>query len=78
MQDGIKSRIIPSLGGTLFQFDGQSIKPMQIDADLLMSSSFRMGDDTYIVGGKETITYGINLTTGKVCCNDYIVKMQCT
>lgn len=58
--------LVPSLDGDLYQFDGDGIEPVPLGADLLLSSSFRFSDDSTIVGGKEVLTYGIDLNTGKV------------
>ena len=58
--------LVPSLDGSLYQFDGDGIEPIPLGADLLLSSSFRFTDDSTIVGGKEVETYGIDLQTGQV------------
>ncbi|ENN76786.1 hypothetical protein D910_12002 [Dendroctonus ponderosae] len=43
-------RIIPSLTGTLYKFDGNTIDPISISAETLLRSSFRYSDDLVIAG----------------------------
>ncbi|XP_038046904.1 eukaryotic translation initiation factor 2-alpha kinase 3-like [Patiria miniata] len=59
-------KVIPSLDGGLFRWDGQSVEPVPLSADMLLSSSFKLSDDAVMVGGKETSTYGINAGTGQI------------
>ncbi|XP_044257355.1 eukaryotic translation initiation factor 2-alpha kinase [Tribolium madens] len=59
-------RIIPSLTGALYRFDGSSIDPISISAESLLRSSFKYSDDLVIAGGLEVRTYGIGFRTGKV------------
>ncbi len=65
-RDGASIQLIPSLDGSLYQFDGNAVEPVPLAADMLLSSSFRFSDDSMVVGGKEIINYGIDLNTGKV------------
>ncbi|KAH8383200.1 hypothetical protein KR009_007268 [Drosophila setifemur] len=59
-------RMIPSLSGGIYKFDGDSIDPIPITADHLLSSSAKFSDDLVISGGKETRTYGVSIRTGKL------------
>lgn len=59
-------RMIPSLSGSLYKFDGESIEPIPITADDLLKSSFKFSDDLVISGGKETRSYGVSVRTGQV------------
>lgn len=59
-------RIIPSLSGTLYKFDGTTVDPIPIKVENLLKSSFRYSDDLVIAGGIEKRTYGVNVKTGKV------------
>ena len=59
-------KVIPSLDGGLYRWDGHNVEPVPINADTLMSSSFKLSSDAMMVGGKETSTYGINAGTGQV------------
>lgn len=43
-------RIIPSLTGTLYKFDGHTVDPISISAETLLRSSFRYSDDLVIAG----------------------------
>lgn len=65
-RDGVPVRLIPSLDGGLYQYDGESIEAIPLTADSLLSSSFKLADDTTMVGGKDLHTYGINPYTGQV------------
>ncbi|XP_032595670.1 eukaryotic translation initiation factor 2-alpha kinase isoform X2 [Drosophila grimshawi] len=59
-------RMIPSLNGGIYKFDGDSINPIPITADHLLSSSAKFSDDLVISGGKETRTYGVSVRTGQL------------
>ncbi|KAL9895181.1 pancreatic eIF-2alpha kinase isoform 2-T2 [Glossina fuscipes fuscipes] len=59
-------RMIPSLSGGIYKFDGESIDPIPITTDNLLSSSAKFSDDLVISGGKETRTYGVSARTGKL------------
>ncbi|EDW34278.1 GL22166 [Drosophila persimilis] len=59
-------RMIPSLSGGIYKFDGDSIDPIPITAEHLLSSSAKFSDDLVISGGKETRTYGVSARTGQL------------
>ncbi|XP_049535341.1 eukaryotic translation initiation factor 2-alpha kinase [Anopheles darlingi] len=59
-------RMIPSLGGSLYKFDGESIEPIPFSAEDMLKSSFKFSDDLVISGGKETRSYGVSLQTGRL------------
>ncbi|KAL1492916.1 hypothetical protein ABEB36_011082 [Hypothenemus hampei] len=59
-------KIIPSLTGNLYKFDGNTIDPTSISADKLLKSSFRYSDDMVFAGGAEVRTYGVGFHTGKL------------
>ncbi|XP_050314345.1 eukaryotic translation initiation factor 2-alpha kinase [Anthonomus grandis grandis] len=59
-------RIIPSLTGTLYKFDGNTIDPISISAETLLRSSFKYSDDLVIAGGLEIRTYGVGFRSGKL------------
>lgn len=59
-------RMIPSLSGGLYKFNGESIEAVPVTADNLLRSSFRYSDDLVISGGKESRTYGVEVDTGNV------------
>lgn len=52
--------------GGIYKFDGESIDPIPITTDNLLSSSAKFSDDLVISGGKETRTYGISARTGQM------------
>ncbi|XP_072042264.1 eukaryotic translation initiation factor 2-alpha kinase 3-like [Amphiura filiformis] len=60
-----KFKVVPSLDGGLFKWNDEEVEPVPFSADTLLSSSFKIYDDLVMVGGKESITYGINAKTGK-------------
>lgn len=43
-------RMIPSLSGSLYKFDGETVEPIPVNADHLLSSSFKFSDDLVISG----------------------------
>lgn len=59
-------RMIPSLSGGIYKFDGDSIDPIPITAENLLSSSAKFSDDLVISGGKETRNYGVSVRTGQL------------
>ncbi|XP_019626481.1 PREDICTED: eukaryotic translation initiation factor 2-alpha kinase 3-like [Branchiostoma belcheri] len=65
-RNGRPMQLIPSLDGGLFQWDGESLEAVPFTADTLVSSTYKMNDDSMLVGGKETKTYGVHAKTGKL------------
>ena len=63
---GGKARLVPSLDGGLYQIDEDGIVPFPLNADTLLSSSLRFGENSNLVGGKTTERYGIDVNTGLV------------
>ncbi|XP_059472098.1 eukaryotic translation initiation factor 2-alpha kinase [Neocloeon triangulifer] len=59
-------RMIPSLSGNLYKFDGKYIEPVPINANHLLRNSFRYSEDLVISGGRETMTYGLDMNSGRV------------
>nr|XP_029721127.1 eukaryotic translation initiation factor 2-alpha kinase-like [Aedes albopictus] len=59
-------RMIPSLSGGLYKFDGDTIEPIPFSAEDLLKSSFKFSDDLVISGGKETRSYGVSTRTGQL------------
>ncbi|CAN7999569.1 unnamed protein product, partial [Ixodes pacificus] len=79
---GQRVRLIPSLDGSLYKFNGETVEPLPLTADFLLKSSFKLGDDLVITGGKEARSYGINLHTGQAglflsCLQDTPTSVQC-
>uniref|UniRef100_A0A4W3JDH4 non-specific serine/threonine protein kinase n=1 Tax=Callorhinchus milii TaxID=7868 RepID=A0A4W3JDH4_CALMI len=60
--------IIPSLDGDLFQWDRdqESMEAVPFTVESLLESSYRIGDDVVLVGGKSRTSYGLNAYTGKL------------
>ncbi|XP_059177392.1 eukaryotic translation initiation factor 2-alpha kinase-like [Physella acuta] len=66
IRNGKKLRLIPSLDGALYQFDGEKVEAIPMSADSLLSSTYRLSDDSMIVGSKELQNFGLDLRSGKV------------
>lgn len=64
--NGKKIRLIPSLDGALYQFDGNKLEALPLSAETLLSTTYRLGDDSMIVGSQDAKNFGIDLHTGKV------------
>lgn len=64
-------RLIPSLGGGLYKFDGEVIEPIPLSAEELLRTSFKFADHTVMTGGKESRVYGIQVSSGRI-------KYECT
>ncbi|XP_023237142.1 eukaryotic translation initiation factor 2-alpha kinase-like [Centruroides sculpturatus] len=64
-------RMIPSLDGNLYVFNGETIEPVPVLPETLLQHSYKFGDNNVITGGKETSSYGINPQTGQIryMCN---------
>ncbi|RZF38282.1 hypothetical protein LSTR_LSTR009005 [Laodelphax striatellus] len=59
-------RMIPSLAGGLYKFNGEYIEAIPVNAEHLLKASFRYSDDLVISGGKESRTYGVEVDSGRV------------
>lgn len=73
-------RMIPSLSGGLYKFDGETIEAIPIKAEDLLKSSFKFSDDIVISGGIEKNSYGVSTHTGEILyqcsirgCTNYTV-----
>ncbi|KAM9787626.1 eukaryotic translation initiation factor 2-alpha kinase 3 [Syngnathus typhle] len=60
--------VIPSLDGALFQWnrDRESMEAVPFSVESLLESSYRVGEDTVLVGGKSLTTYGLGAYSGKL------------
>ncbi|XP_017892549.1 eukaryotic translation initiation factor 2-alpha kinase [Ceratina calcarata] len=59
-------RLIPSLNGKLYKFDGDNLEAVPVSASQLLQSSFRYSDDLVFSGGREVKSYAVSSTTGKI------------
>ncbi|KAM9476703.1 eukaryotic translation initiation factor 2-alpha kinase 3 [Clarias gariepinus] len=59
---------IPSLDGALFQWnrERESMEAVPFSVESLLESSYRVGEDTVLVGGKSLTTYGLGIYSGKL------------
>ncbi|XP_034948141.1 eukaryotic translation initiation factor 2-alpha kinase-like isoform X2 [Chelonus insularis] len=64
--DGHWVKLIPSLNGGLYKFDGESLEQIPITTEQLLRSSFRYSENLVFSGGKETRSYGISSSTGEI------------
>lgn len=51
-------RLIPSLNGGLYKFDGENLETVPITTDQLLHSSYRYSNDLVFSGAKEVYSYG--------------------
>ena len=58
-------KLIPSLAGGLYRFDGATVEAVPLDAETLLRSSFKF-DNMVMTGGKESRTYGVDMDTGRI------------
>nr|XP_020459845.1 eukaryotic translation initiation factor 2-alpha kinase 3 [Monopterus albus] len=60
--------VIPSLDGALFQWnrDRESMEAVPFSVESLLESSYRIGENTVLVGGKSLTTYGLGAYSGKI------------
>ncbi|CAL1530217.1 unnamed protein product [Lymnaea stagnalis] len=66
IRNGKKFRLIPSLDGALYQFDGEKVEAIPMSAESLLSSTYRLSDDSMIVGSKELQNFGLDLQSGEI------------
>ncbi|XP_012935928.1 eukaryotic translation initiation factor 2-alpha kinase [Aplysia californica] len=66
IRNGKKMRLIPSLDGALYQFDGDKVEAIPMSAETLLSSTYRVSDDSMVVGSKDIRNYGIDFKTGEI------------
>ncbi|XP_065211097.1 eukaryotic translation initiation factor 2-alpha kinase-like isoform X3 [Planococcus citri] len=61
-EDSRSYRLIPSLSGGLYKFDGAFVEPMPLNVDHLLKSY----SDDDITGGKEVRSYAVEIESGKI------------
>lgn len=59
-------KLIPSLNGRLYKFNGEVVEPIPLNVDSLLGTSLKMQENMVVTGGKESRTYGIVLETGQI------------
>lgn len=62
----MRTRLIPSLDGGLYQYDGESIEAIPMTAESLLSATNKVSDRMMMIGGKDIKTYGIDPKNGQV------------
>lgn len=65
-KDGVNTRLIPALDGSLYQYDGDNLEALPVSSETLLSSTFRINDDTMMIGGKAIRNYGIDMISGQL------------
>ena len=71
MRNGVLTRLIPSLDGGLYRFDGDGFEALPFTADSLLTSSFKFSEDSSVVGGRESESYGVDVNSGEVKYHRY-------
>lgn len=71
-------RLVPALDGTLYEYNGDQVRPLPFTADSLLSSSFKFSEDLVIVGGKETTRYGVSSKNGRVSLSMFYSVLACS
>ncbi|XP_033756606.1 LOW QUALITY PROTEIN: eukaryotic translation initiation factor 2-alpha kinase 3-like [Pecten maximus] len=65
-RNGMPTRLIPSLDGGLYQYDGESIEAIPMTVETLLSSSHKLSDKMVMVGSKDIRIYGLNPADGQM------------
>ncbi|XP_021374591.1 eukaryotic translation initiation factor 2-alpha kinase 3-like [Mizuhopecten yessoensis] len=65
-RNGMPTRLIPSLDGGLYQYDGESIEAIPMTVETLLSSSHKLSDKVMMVGSKDIRNYGVNPANGQM------------
>ena len=83
-------RLIPSLAGGLYKFDGEVIEPVPLSAEKLLRSSFKFADNTVMTGGKESryfhenfefftnLSFWLNFRVYGIELNTGRIRYECT
>ncbi|KAF6032957.1 hypothetical protein EB796_008753 [Bugula neritina] len=66
LYNGIPTRLVPSLDGSLFRFHNEHFEPLPFSAETLLSSSFKLPGDSTMVGSKELRTVGLDPACGQL------------
>ncbi|XP_060870563.1 eukaryotic translation initiation factor 2-alpha kinase isoform X1 [Metopolophium dirhodum] len=64
--NGLWVRMIPSLSGSLYTFDGENLDRLPFTVDSLLKSYFPYYDGLAMSGGKISRTYGVDMSTGQL------------
>ncbi|XP_074599713.1 eukaryotic translation initiation factor 2-alpha kinase 3-like [Brevipalpus obovatus] len=66
MSDAMYFKLVPALDGSLYKLNEKMniLEPIPLNAEVLLKSTFKIGDDLLITGGKEVKTYALNLLSG--------------
>lgn len=59
-------RMIPSLSGGIYKFDGDEIDTVPITTEDLLNSSHKFSDDLVVSGGKDKVVFGISKSSGNI------------
>ncbi|GFS15480.1 eukaryotic translation initiation factor 2-alpha kinase [Elysia marginata] len=66
VRNGKKMRLIPSLDGALYQYDGEKVEAIPMSAETLLSSTYRLSDDSMVVGSKDIKNFGVDIKSGQL------------
>ena len=59
-------RLIPSLDGSLYKYEDGVLQALPVNSDMLLGGQHSSGHRDIISGGKQVITYGLNVYSGDV------------
>lgn len=59
-------RMIPSLSGGIYKFDGDELDTVPITTEDLLNSSHKFSDDLVVSGGKDKVVFGIAKSSGNI------------
>ncbi|CAL4232530.1 unnamed protein product, partial [Meganyctiphanes norvegica] len=64
-------RLIPSLDGSIYRFNGEDFEALPLTADTLLHSSYKFNKDTIFSGGKSSEVWGMDVSSGRLLyrCN---------
>lgn len=65
-ESGKLVKMIPSLSGIIYKFDGEELDTVPITTEDLLNSSYKFSDDLSVSGGKEKVIFGISKSTGNI------------
>ena len=79
----VQFKLIPSLDGTLYRYNGHAVEPLPLNVEKLLSNSYKMGDDIVISGSRSLTTFGIDVLTGELSVHNstkwfVIIALICT
>ncbi|XP_047127931.1 eukaryotic translation initiation factor 2-alpha kinase 3 isoform X1 [Hydra vulgaris] len=66
MNGGSDIRIVPSLDGKLYTWDGEKLEKVPFTAEYLLGHLQKLSDGSFVVGSKESMLSGIDINSGEI------------